>query len=182
MTSPVSSSNLDDPILALLDEEHDAFLKQLQRVPQAKRDLRLKVESWSAAEIVEHLARLERGVGRLILSKSTEPLTASLDDLRRARLSDNTIATVRNRATPIEAPERVRPTGIVSSQDALAQLTEARTALKQAYTFADPSILDGAVHDHPLLGPLTIRDWVRLTAHHQARHTNQMAELADGWA
>jgi DinB family protein len=182
MTSAISSRDSDDPMVILLDREHRAFLEQLERVPQAKRDVRLKQESWSAAEIVEHLARLERGVGKLILVKSAEPLTASADELLRARLSDSTIAMVRNRAVPIEAPERVRPTGTVSSEDALAQLNDARAALKQAYASTDPSILDGAVHEHPVLGPLTIRDWVELTGHHEARHAGQMAELADGWA
>jgi hypothetical protein len=177
----MTPTNSDDRIVKLLDREHSAFLAQFERVPQAKREVRLSADRWSAAEIVEHLARMERGIGKLILVKSTEPQLVPATDLPTTRLSDSTIAMVRNRASPIDAPERVRPTGSVSSQDALAQLTEARAALKQAYASADPSVLDGAVHDHPVLGPLTVRSWVELTGHHEARHAQQMAELADGW-
>jgi len=55
----------------------------------------------------------------------------------------------------------------------------AREALRAAYLSADPAVLDGAVHEHPVIGPLTLRGWFGMAAHHDARHAAQIAELAD---
>jgi hypothetical protein len=51
-----------------------------------------------------------------------------------------------------------------------------RAALLEAFTAADPLVLDGIVFPHPFIGPLTLRSWMELIAHHDARHAEQMAE------
>ncbi len=170
---------VDDPMLALLDAERANLLAQVARIPVTRHAERSAPGCWSVTDIVEHLARIDRGVARLLALRSTEPLTATAEELAAARMTPEKVARVRDRAERIEAPERVRPTGALTPEVALAQLTDARAALKAAYVAADPAILDGAVHAHPVVGLLTLRAWLLLTAHHDARHAQQIAELAD---
>jgi DinB superfamily len=179
---PPTASPSSDALLALLDRERAAFLAQVERVPGALQARRLAPDRWSVAEIVEHVARIDRGVGKLIALRSAQPVPATPEQLAAARLTPEMIARVRSRAERVEAPERVRPTGTLSPEDALEQLANARAALKAAFLAADPSVLDGGVHPHPVIGPVTIRGWVELAAHHDARHAQQIAELADEWA
>jgi hypothetical protein len=173
-----SASSTDD-LLALLDRERAAFLAQVERVPGARQAERPRPERWSVAEIVEHVARIDAGVGKLIGLKSAEPPTATPEQLAEGRMTPERAARVRSRDERIVAPERVRPTGTLSPEEALAQLAQARTAVRAAFLAADPAVLDGAVHPHPIIGLLTLRSWVELLAHHDARHAQQVAELAE---
>ena len=177
MTPPAAST---DDLLALLDHERAAFMAQVERVPGARQAQRPTPERWSVVEIVEHVVRIDLGVAKILALKGAEPLTATSEQLAAARMTPERIGWVRSREQRVEAPERVRPTGTLSPEAALAQLASARTALKAAYLAADAAVLDGAVHPHPLIGPVTLRGWIVLTAHHDARHAQQVAELADG--
>jgi hypothetical protein len=171
-----------EALLALLDRERSAFLAQVARVPRARQAEHPAPGRWSVAEIVEHVARIDVGVSRILAVRGAEPLTATPDQLAAARLTPEKIARVRSRTERFDAPERVRPTGTLSPETALEHLGSARVALTSAYLAADGAALDGAIHPHPVIGPLTLRGWVELAAHHDARHAAQIAELADEWA
>ncbi|HZF68726.1 MAG TPA: DinB family protein [Gemmatirosa sp.] len=176
MTAP---SSAPDPVLALLDAERAHFLAQVARIPVARQSQRPTPDRWSAAEIVEHVASIDRGVAKILALRSAGPPAARAEELADATLTPEKVARVRSRAERFEAPDRVRPTGMLTPEAALEHLADARAALKAAYAAADPVVLDGAVHPHPVIGPLTLRGWFLLAAHHDARHAQQLAELAD---
>jgi hypothetical protein len=170
-------SNAD--VLALLDRERAAFLAQVSRVPGPRQAERPGPDRWSVAEIVEHVARIDTGVAKALAVKSAEPLSATPGQLAEARMTPGKAARIRGRDERVEAPERVRPTGTLSPEAALEQLAQARAALKAAFLATDATALDGVVHPHILIGPLTLRAWVEFAAHHDARHAEQVAELAE---
>jgi uncharacterized damage-inducible protein DinB len=175
MPMPQTHSDRDD-MLRLLDEERQALLADIERVPVARREERPSPTTWSVAEVLEHLAHVERGIAKLIAIRGREqppaeqPAAAPLDDARIARL--------RGREARIEAPERVRPSGTMSASEALGALEDARAKLRDAVIAADSRSLDACTHAHAVLGVLTLRDWVRFVAHHEARHAAQVAEIA----
>lgn len=177
--TPTAPAPADDPLLALLERERAAFVAQVARVPRARQAERPTPERWSAAEVVEHVARIDLGVAKLLALHAAQPVAAAPDELAGAGMTAERAERVRGRAERFEAPERVRPTGAMAPEAALAHLAEARSALVAAYRAADPAVLDGAVHVHPVIGPVTLRGWVELAAHHDARHAGQVAELAD---
>ena len=168
-------------LLALLERERAAFLAQVARVPVARQAQRPSPAQWSVVEIVEHVSRVDIGVGKLIALRSAQPLLVPPEERVAAQLSAERIGWIRNRAQRVVAPDRVLPTGALSIEAALAQLESARAALIAAFLEADDVVLDGAVHPHPFIGPVTLRGWVELAAHHDARHGEQVAEVAD-WA
>jgi thioesterase domain-containing protein len=168
-----------DALMTLLDAERAAFLTQWERVPRARRDQRPGPERWSPVEIVEHLARTDAVVARLLALRTARPRVATAEELLAAELTSAKTAAMRDPAVPAEAPESVRPTGVLSADEALAQLTESREALKSAYQAAPATVLDDTVHPHPALGPTRLRGWVEFLAHHDARHTGHMRSIAD---
>jgi hypothetical protein len=167
-----------DSLLTLLETERVHFLAQVARVPIERQAERPAPDRWSVAEIVEHVARVDRGVAKLLALHSAAPRPVPSAEGAAAVLTAEKIARVRSRTERFEAPERVRPTGALAPDAALAHLAEARAALTAAYVAAAPAVLDGAVHPHPVIGPLTLRGWLQLAAHHDARHAQQVAELA----
>jgi hypothetical protein len=168
----------DDPVLALLARERAHLLAEVERVPAARRGERPAPDRWSVHEVVEHVARVDRGVALILAARAAQPLAATPEELAGAHMTPARGAAVRDRSRRFDAPERVRPTGTVPPEAALAQLAAARAALVAAYGAADAAVLDGAVHPHPVLGPVTLRGWFELAAHHDARHAQQVAELA----
>ena len=150
-------------------------------MPAAHRADRPGAAAWSAVEIAEHVARVEAGVARLLLTRATAPLTASPAELADAQMTAEKIAVVRTRDVKLSAPERTHPTGRLAPGMVIEQLAAARDGLRETFSTAADAVLDGAVHPHPFIGPLTLRAWVALVAHHDARHAQQMAEVADHW-
>ena len=163
--------------LTLLDTERDALLAAIARVPLERRAERPAGDRWSIAEVLEHLATVERGIAKLLALRGRE--APSPDQAAASPLDAARVAQLRNRADRRDAPERVRPTGTVGAAEALQRLQDARTALRDAVIAADPNALDGCTHSHPVLGVLTLRDWVHFVAHHEARHVAQLEEIAD---
>jgi|SRR5919109_2839038 uncharacterized damage-inducible protein DinB len=163
--------------LTLLDSERATLITNVARVPEPERSRRPSADCWSIAEVLEHLAVVERGIVKLITLRGREVPAA--DAAPAAPLSDDRVAALRGRVRRIEAPERVRPTGTMTATDALRALEETRGALRQALLAANPTSLDGCTHTHPVLGTLTLRDWVHFVAHHEARHAAQIAEIAE---
>jgi uncharacterized damage-inducible protein DinB len=173
-----SPSDVSDEI-QLLDAERARLLDLLAGIPADLRTRRPAADRWSIAEVVEHLARVDKGIARLFATRGLEPTPEPEPDAATARLTPERIALLRDRTRRIEAPERIRPSGTISYEDALRLLEQARAALKEAYAAADPAALDGRTWTHAVIGPLVLRDWVTFIAHHEARHTEQIGEVAD---
>jgi hypothetical protein len=174
----MTADSAPDPLVALLERERAAFLAAVARVPAARRPERPAPDRWSALEVAEHVGRIDVGVTKMLALYAAQPPLPP-DECERARLSPDRAELVRGRAQRIEAPERVRPAGGLGEAEVLAQLEQARAALVAAYRAAAPEVLDGRVHPHPFLGPVTLRGWVELAAHHDARHAQQVDELAE---
>jgi uncharacterized damage-inducible protein DinB len=163
--------------LALLDAERAALMADVARVHEQDRSRRPSPECWSIAEVLEHLATVERGVAKLIAKRGRQ--TPAPDQAPAQPLDDARIAQLRGREERRQAPEFVRPSGTMSAADALRALEETRAGLRQAILDADPVSLDSCTHPHPVLGSITLRDWLNFIAHHEARHAAQISEIAE---
>lgn len=170
-----------DALISLLDQERANLVSQFERVPVSRRADPPSENVWSAVEIAEHVARVEKGVARLLVTLATVPLTATPEELADAQMTAGKIAAVRTRDAKLTAPERTHPTGALAPAMVMEQLTASHAGLRAAFTAATDAVLDGTVYPHPFIGPLTLRAWVALVAHHDARHAQQMADVADHW-
>lgn len=169
-----------EEVMRLLAEERRTLVAAIEQVPLAAREQRPAADAWSVAEVLEHLGRVERGIARLLALRGREQPTA--EQPPPVPLDAARIARIRGRDTRIEAPDRIRPTGTVTAADALAALEATRAELREAVIAADPASLDGCTHPHVVLGVLTLRDWIRFVAHHEARHAAQISEIAQALA
>ncbi len=164
-------------IEAALVHEREHFLRTFEQVPAERRAIRPAHGGWSAVEVAEHVSRVERGVVRMLTSGATMPQSTSAATLAEAQLTEAKIDTVRVRTEKVQAPERAHPKGGFDTPGVLAELAQSRAALLDAFRAAEPAVLDRVTYPHPFIGPLTLRAWVELVAHHDARHTQQLAEL-----
>lgn len=157
--------------------ERRELLAAVERVVVGDRSRRPSADRWSVAEILEHLAIVEQSVATLIATRGRQPLpdggepTVPLDDARVARL--------RGRERRIEVPDRMRPRGTLTVDAAVQALGASRAALLDAVQRADPAALAQRSYVHPIVGRIVLRDWIAFVAHHEARHAEQIREIAN---
>jgi hypothetical protein len=160
----------------LLTLERANFLACYHAVPAEARAMRPASGGWSAAEVVQHVARVEAGVAKMIAAGPTRP-RASAAEAAAAELTPTKIGIVRDRSVKVQAPERVHPTESADAGAVVVELEQSRAALRAAFAQADTAVLDGVIFPHPFIGPLTLRAWVELVAHHDVRHAEQLQGL-----
>jgi len=178
------------PILvALVHElatERTRMLEFAMRVPEPARNIRPAPDRWSAAEVLAHLAKVEASSGKLFsvharqLRESGAPLESSED--ARAIIEGFTRFPMHIRTRMIEAPEMVQPEAYSDFGDAVRALEASRARLLEAIAKADGLALGSVSAAHPRLGPLTMYEWLLMIARHEARHVEQLDEIATATA
>lgn len=170
------------PLLALLDAARAEVLAPLAGLPGEVLRRRPAPGAWTAAEILDHLARTERSVTRMLttqlagmaaVARADEPPPdeeADLAALARLRITD--------RSRRIEAPGFVRPAADCEPEAALAALAASRVALVALLEGTDPAALARVRVPHPAFGvPLAGPAWVAFVAEHERRHAAQLVEV-----
>jgi hypothetical protein len=174
------------PRLAAVIEHADRARAELfaavDAIPEPLREARPTMEKWSAAEILEHLARVERGIAKLVALKVGELQAnpnASRESDQMVPINAEKFAGIVDRARGrLEAPERTQPQGELSAESARRALIETRGILLDQLHAADGLALSSVVHPHPFFGPLDLYEWVYFVGGHELRHAAQVRELS----
>lgn len=155
------------------------LLAAVSAVPEALRDHRLSAETWSVAQVLEHLHRSESGIARLF-ARSVERARAAgataESELSSLLGSLDSFGFIR-RDRRLKAPDFVFPRGEYNAAEALVALAASRQALLTAVGEGDGLALGEITFPHPLLGPLNLYQWVLFVGQHEARHAAQIEEI-----
>ncbi|MCA8949108.1 MAG: DinB family protein [Planctomycetes bacterium] len=168
-------------LLTHLEHHRGAVRAALEMTPSALRDRSPAPERWSVAEVLEHLAIVERQVAGLLkrglrLAQQDAPLPAE-------RCTDPVLPTVDgeallDRERKLVAGQTARPSRFLSADQAWLELEASRAMLCDVVLAADGLATDGVVAEHPFLGPLTFLQWVAFVGFHESRHAAQIRETA----
>ena len=166
--------------MSVLDDTRDSLRNAIADIPVAKHNVRPSTDRWSVAEVVEHLGMVETRIAQMI----SERIGAAREAGLRAETETTPVAPmldingVINRSKPITASEASQPRAGLSAEDGLQVLTDRRAALRQAVTAADGLALGTIEIPHARLGTLNVYQWLIFLAGHEARHTDQIREVA----
>jgi hypothetical protein len=168
-----------EELLQYAEAERAVLLAAVDTVPESARERRPSPDTWSVAEVLEHLHRVEQGIARLIgrqiersratgLSQETETgsLLHSLDHLG-----------VVQRGNTLPAPEFVQPQGVLTAAAAITALEQSRRTLRDALASGDGLALGFISVPHVFLGPLTLYQWVLFLGQHECRHAMQIRDI-----
>lgn len=167
-------------LVSFIDIERQGVEAALDAVPERWRQRRQSPGSWTAAEVVDHLARVEQGVARVVAHRTAKARAAGLgaetsEESVLARLDHEAIGGAGRRT----APEIVRPTADADADEALTALRRSRAELRGVLAEADGLALGEIVHTHVALGELDLYQWVLFVGLHERRHTRQLRAIAD---
>ena len=158
-------------------------------IPPVHRERRPGPDRWSVAEVLEHLAIVERRIaGRLADAltaaafakasasqgqegngAATSPSGSVIDQTQIAKYSD--------RSQRFKTSEASEPKGGITADEAWTMLEAARTEVAKAVRESDAYPFSEPIAPHPRFGPYTFRQWVAFLGGHEARHADQIREM-----
>ena len=167
-------------VFALLDQSRAELRAAVATVDPGARPRRPGPDRWSVNEILEHLALVERRFEATVGGAIAKARSAGLggEQGERVPLAGDLRTIVRDRSGRRKAPEAVIPTGTLDEAAAWTAVEQARQSFRQTIGSADGLALGTVTAEHHRWGPLTVYQWVEVLANHEARHAEQIAEVA----
>jgi hypothetical protein len=167
-------------LVAQLDLSHADLKTAVDMIPLSERGWRPAPGRWSAAEIVDHLALVEKRIAKLMSAQIAAAREAGLrqesDDssvmgmMRMDRLLD--------RRRPLTSSEASQPREGVDANTAWTDFETANLSIREAVAAGDGMALGDITVPHPVLGPLNLYQWVLFVGGHESRHAIQIREIA----
>ncbi|MCA0374731.1 MAG: DinB family protein [Gemmatimonadetes bacterium] len=167
-------------VVSALEAAQEHMRETLADIPAELMSRKPADGGWSVEEIVDHLARIEDGLGRVIggmLKQLEGTVDTETDPIAPTIAMYNVPEPVRK----IAAPERVQPVGMPLAE-ALAAQAAARTRVIEALRAGSGRALHTQTFPHPFFGPLNGYQWALLNAQHQRRHCVQMRNTVGSFA
>lgn len=169
------------PIVDHLAATRAELRAAVDRVPASARSIKPAADQWSVAEVIEHLAIIERRIIDMVANAVTkarvEGLTNEIEE-DAAALNPEHLGLLRDRSRKIEARPSNQPTGNLDADAAWAELEAARAELLEALEATEGVALSALEHPHPILGPINTYQWIAFLGGHEARHAAQIDEIA----
>jgi uncharacterized damage-inducible protein DinB len=166
-------------LTAYLNTGRTSLREAVEAVPAAMRNAAPGDNCWSVAQVLEHLTIVENRFTKTLGDKLAAARATGLgpETETSSILGSWDVASMLDRREKREAPEAVRPQGI-DWNAALAQLDDARTRFLGVYQSGDGLALGSVIHSHPRFGDLNMYQWGVWLGSHEARHTEQIHEIA----
>jgi hypothetical protein len=163
-------------LLDLLRASREHFLGSFAGVNDADSRRKPSDSAWGILETVEHLAKAEGRMVRLI-TETRRPKSADLPDREQAFLR-----AVPDRSMKMETPESGRPMGLYASlAEAAAKFNSSRDQtiqfVEQCADCGEDLRATEVTHPHPLAGNVSCYEMVIIMAGHAERHALQIEEI-----
>lgn len=163
-------SELSEP----LERTRAHLLAEIAGLSEEQLNGKADAQTWSIAQVVQHIAMAEDGIASLIPTALAQAPTFAEPDIDLQQV-------IPDRSQKIQAPSRLEPpTEPVHLAQLLAMLAESRArTIAILDAIADPALLSKTSPSHPhlVLGPLSTRQWIDTIYLHETRHIEQIATI-----
>jgi hypothetical protein len=165
-------------LFELIDKTRNRVYERVAGLTDEQVFFRRSPNSWSIAELVEHMGlserRLVKTFTKLIAQREEDGKVAGTAGGFKPFSLDQLVA--RAAVEKFEAPEGVRPRG-VHPAETLAEMRSSRQALEALRPRFESLDLNDATHPHPAFGPLNVYQWIAFIGLHERRHLEQIESI-----
>ena len=133
-------------------------------------------DAWSAAEILDHIARTEGGILQAVRGNLDAPQPLAKKD----RLTSFVVRCIMRSPLKVKVPAQataILPSETATPEQAIAAWDKARTRWCKLVTAATPKQIEGGVFSHPRGGWMSLADTLLFLRLHHDHHLNQLARL-----
>ncbi|OFY85616.1 MAG: hypothetical protein A3F72_10645 [Bacteroidetes bacterium RIFCSPLOWO2_12_FULL_35_15] len=153
-------------------DEHTTYTLQLVKSCPPTLQADNINDTWSILQILEHICMTEKLIC-MLLSKPADK-TAETNELFGNDKIKKMV--VENRGYKVKAPESLIPKGDIKDVKEFEKVfLQQRDLLKQEIQTGKITF-DNRIHKHPVLGEMTIIDWLNFLIHHTQRHLEQIKD------
>lgn len=131
---------------------------------------------WSPVEIVEHLARAYSGTAKGFERCVEKGAPLATGATLKQRLQQTALISLGYFPAGREAPKHIIPTGELDLGAVLDAVRRDLARLDESAARARQALGSGKMLDHPILGALTIDQWMRFHEVHSRHHAKQIRE------
>lgn len=165
-------------IVRYVDDRRADLESAATRLPYNRWMERPSPESWSVAQVFDHLHLSESGIARLVAKRITRAKEAGLGP---ETSSDSAMGAL-DFFPVVDGPRRQAPDIVVPRADAQAPdvhqaLRRSRADLHAALREGDGLALGEVTATHPALGVINLYQWILFVGQHEARHTRQVEQI-----
>ncbi|MTH54807.1 DUF1569 domain-containing protein [Bacillus mangrovi] len=130
-------------------------------------------DEWSIGQVMDHLQKIEHAV--------LTNLKKSIQFAEEKTIEEKQLAVVTDRSHKVDAPEYTVPGPVpIDRIEAETALEEARRNLNHfAQLLAEDFDLSSKALKHPVLGELSIKQWIEFVGYHEERHLLQIHEIKE---
>lgn len=166
-----------DEIYAEGDAIRARLLERIATITPEQAVTRPTPTEWTPAELVEHLAIIEKGICRMLeMMLAQAPAGDGFQPFSLEHLA------AQAGTQKFTAPERVAPTGQVALADAVASLKASRVALQALRPRIAAADLTNQKMPHPAFGPINGYQWLAFVGLHEMRHAAQLKRILNAQA
>jgi DinB family protein len=172
-------------LLGYIDAHRRALLEAAASVPAELRGQRPEADSWSVAEVLEHLSIIEKRVAGMLsihVAAAREKGVGPDEETSSVVASYPRSEAVLDRTKRIVAVKSVVPTGTLDANAATQSLAQSREAMVSALRNANGVSLEHLMQAHPVLGELNLYHWIVALGLHEDRHAAQIREIGQALA
>ena len=166
-------------VFARLDRSRATLRAAVDALPAHLRNQPPGSDRWSVAGVLEHLSIVDERFTGIIANKIAEARAAGLgqEEGSPGLLPANVERMLADRTERRQAPEPLHPRGLEWGA-AWERAEAARAAFRAMLSGADGLALSRVIHEHPRFGALNAYQWAGFLAAHEARHADQIREIA----
>lgn len=161
-----------DDCLRLLERSRAEILSVVDAVSDESLFAKPIADEWSGAETVEHIARVEESVARMVAwvrnIAQGQPMRTIVVPSGQWRDNGRAIA-----------PERVRPRGQMSRDELIAMLWQSRQHLLTEIQESGQLLQHPASFTHPFFGELNGLGWLQMATYHEPHHLPQLRRAVE---
>lgn len=165
-------------IARYVDDRRAELESAASRLPYDRWDERPREDSWSVAQVFDHLHLSESGIARLLMKRIVRAKEAGLGP----ETSTESVMGALDFFPVVDGPKRQAPDIVVPRADARAPdvhdaLRRSRADLHAAVREGDGLALGEVTATHPALGVINLYQWILFVGQHEARHTRQVEQI-----
>jgi transposase len=163
-------------LLAYVDRQTAVLKDAYESIPPEQRNVRANPGRWSPAEVVHHVALVERRLAQRLASLIEQARPLPPETETTSVLSPKATANVLDRTDRFVASEASEPRDTKPGR-VWDDLMDARRDTVRIVQTGDGLALGSVSAPHPRLGGLTGYEWIAFIGSHAARHADQIREM-----